>query len=174
MRSGTSPVGPPAVGPPADIADEPPWGRNRWGRPRWGPVSRRRRWRQSQALRLAAVVLLGVAAWLAVRSVVPVPPDPGVATVVAVRALPLGSPVGADDVRVEARSASELPAGALDRAEAAVGQVVSGPVLVGEVVTTARFRGASQLAGLSPGLVAVSVPVDDDALLATLRPAMKV
>jgi hypothetical protein len=137
-------------------------------------VSRRRRWRQSQALRLAAVGLLGIAAWLAVRSVVPATPDPGVATLVAVRELPMGSTVGADDVRVVVRPVAQRPAGALDRAEAAIGQVVSGPVLVGEVVTTARFRGANQLAGLSPGLVAVSLPLDDTTMLATLHPAMSV
>ena len=163
-----------ATGPPAESSDEPLWGRNRWGRPRWGPVSRRRRWRQSQVLRLTAVALLGLAAWLAVRAVVPAPPDPGVATLVAVRELPLGSTIGADDVRVEARPEAQRPAGALDRTEAAVGQVVSGPVLVGEVLTTARFRGASQLSGLSPGVVAVSLPLDDGALLSTLRPAMSV
>ena len=48
------------------VADQrdPPWGRTRWGRPRWGPVSRRRRWRQSQMLRLVAVALVAVATWL--------------------------------------------------------------------------------------------------------------
>ena len=167
-RSATSATGPPE-GP-----GEPLWGRNRWGRPRWGPVSRRRRWRQSQALRLTAVVLLGLAAWLAARSVVPAPPDPGLATVVAVRQLPLGSTVGADDVRVEARPVAQRPTGALDSVDAAVGQVVAGPVLVGEVVTTARFRGTSQLVGMSPGVVAVSLALDDSALLTTLRPAMSV
>ena len=75
---------------------------------------------------------------------------------------------------MESRPVDQRPTGALDRADAAIGQVVSGPVLAGEVVTTARFRGASQLAGLSPGLVAVSLPLSDGALLATLRPAMSV
>jgi len=49
--------------------------------------------------------------------------------------------------------------------------VVSGPVLAGEIVTAARFRGATQLAGLAPGFVAVSLPVADGVLLGTLRPA---
>lgn len=163
-----------AATPTSDGSDEPPWGRNRWGRPRWGPVSRRGRWRQSVVLRLTAVVLVGVAAWLTVRVMAPAPMDPGVPTLVVVRELPLGTTVAADDVRVEARPVAQRPAGALDRAEAAIGQVLAGPVLVGEVVTTARFRGTAQLAGLSPGVVAVSLPLDDGALLATLRPAMSV
>jgi hypothetical protein len=49
--------------------------------------------------------------------------------------------------------------------------VVSGPVLAGEIITSARFRGATQLAGLAPGFVAVSLPVSDGVLLGTLRPA---
>ena len=117
---------------------------------------------------------MGVAAWLTVQVLAPAPVDPGIPTRVVVRELPLGTTVGADDVRVEARPVAQRPAGALDRAEQAIGQVVSGPVLVGEVVTTARFRGSGQLSGLSPGLVAVSLPVDDGALLSTLRPAMSV
>jgi Flp pilus assembly protein CpaB len=125
-------------------------------------------------VRLTAAVLLGLAAWLTVRAVTPAPADPGLPTLVAVHELPLGATVGADDVRLEARPEGVRPAGALDRADAAIGHVVSGPVLVGEMITTARFRGAAQLAGLSPGLVAVSLPLDDAGLLATLGPAMSV
>ena len=41
----------------------------------------------------------------------------------------------------------------------------------GEIVTTARFRGATQLAGLGPGFVAVSLPLSDPVLLGSVRPA---
>jgi hypothetical protein len=118
-----------------------------------------------------AAVLVGLAAWLTVGAVIPQPADPGVPTVVAARDLALGSTVSADDLRVERRPEAQRPAGSLADPGAAVGQVVSGPVLAGEIVTPARFRGASQLVGLAPGLVAVSLPVTDPILLTTLRPA---
>ena len=164
--SGSAPA-PSSVEEPRD----PPWGRTRWGRPRWGPVSRRRRWRQSQVLRIVAAALVCVAAWLTVGALVPQPADPGVSTVVCVRDLALGSTVTADDLRVERRPEAQRPAGALADSGAAVGQVLSGPVFAGEIVTSARFRGSGQLAGLSSGLVAVSLPVADSVLLTTLRPA---
>jgi pilus assembly protein CpaB len=155
----------------AEKPREPPWGRTRWGRTRWGPVSRRRRWRQNQALRIVAAALVGLAAWLTVGAVIPQPADPGVPTVLAGRNLALGSTVTADDLLVERRPEAQRPAGALADPGAAVGQVVSGPVLAGEIVTPGRFRGPGQLAGLGPGLVAVSLPVTDPVLLTTLRPA---
>ena len=155
----------------AEEPREPPWGRTRWGRPRRGPVSRRRRWRQSQVLRIVAAALVGVAAWLTVGAMVPEPADPGVPTVVAARDVALGSTVTANDLRVEPRPAAQRPAGALADPAAVVGQVVSGPVVAGEIVTQARFRGTGQLTGLAPGLVAVSLPVTDPVLLTTLRPA---
>jgi Flp pilus assembly protein CpaB len=166
MGSGSAPA-PSRAGEPRD----PPWGRTRWGRPRRGPVSRRRRWRQSQVLRFVAAALVGVAAWLTVGAVTPQPTDPGLPTVVAGRDLALGSTVTADDLRVERRPEAQRPPGALADPGAVVGQVVSGPVLAGEMVTPPRFRGASQLVGLAPGLVAVSLPVTDPVLLTTLRPA---
>lgn len=122
-------------------------------------------------MRVVAAAMVGLAAWLALSAMLPKPVDPGVPTVVAARDLALGSTVAARDVRVERRVAAERPGGALDDVGAAVGQVVSGPVTAGEIVTTARFRGAGQLVGLSPGFVAVSLPVPDHVLLATLRPA---
>ena len=161
----------PAGGATGGDQRDPPWGRTRWGRPRWGPVSRRRRWRRSQAVQLVAVALVAVAAWVTVSALLPTPVDPGVATVVAVHDVALGSTLTAADVRVERRRADERPAGALDDVSAGLGQVVSGPVLAGEIVTSARFRGATQLAGLAPGFVAVSLPVADGVLLGTLRPA---
>ena len=122
-------------------------------------------------MRLGAVALVAVAAWLVVRAVLPVPPDPGVPTLVMAHDRPLGSTLTADDLRVERRAPDERPAGALEEVGAAVGEVVSGPVQAGEIVTTARFRGAAQLAGLGPGSVAVSLPLSDPVLLASLRPA---
>jgi hypothetical protein len=55
-----------------------------------------------------------------------------------------------------------------------VGQVLAGPVLSGEIVTTARFRGSGALAALAAGALAVSLPVDDSGLVAALRPGDRV
>ena len=118
-----------------------------------------------------AAALVGLAAWLTVGAVLPKPADPGVPTVVAARDVALGSTVTADDLRVERRPEAQRPTGALADPGPAVGQVVSGPLLAGEIVTPARFRGTGQLTGLAPGLVAVSLPLTDPVLLATLRPA---
>ncbi len=121
-------------------------------------------------MQLAAVALVAVAVWVTVSALIPTPADSGVATVVAIQDVALGSTLTAADLRVERRRADERPVGALDDVSRGVGQVVSGPVLAGEIVTSARFRGASQLAGLAPGFVAVSLPVADGVLLGTLRP----
>jgi Flp pilus assembly protein CpaB len=122
-------------------------------------------------LRLAAVALVAVATWLVVRALLPEPVDPGLPTVVMAHDRSLGSTLTADDLRVERRVADERPAGAFESVGAAVGQVLSAPMLAGEIVTTARFRGAAQLAGLGLGFVAVSLPLSDPVLLASLRPA---
>lgn len=148
------------------------------GRPgsgrRWGPVSRRGRWRRSQALRAAAALLFGTAVWLVAAPLLPHPSVAATPVVVAARALALGETLTSADLRTEEMTADEVPPGALREVAAGVGQVTSGPVLVGEVVTTARFRGPSQLAGMPSGHVAVSVPVLDAALLGSLRPADEV
>lgn len=140
-------------------------------RRRWGPVSRRGRWRQTRALRVVCAILLGMAVWWGGSAVLPKPADPGVPTVVAAHDLALGTELTAEDVRVEPRPSRQVPSGALTASAAAVGHVVSGPVLAGEVVTTARFRGPGQLTALPAGSVAVSVPLSDDALVSVLRPA---
>jgi Flp pilus assembly protein CpaB len=120
---------------------------------------------------VAAVLLVGLAAWLALTAALPHPVEVGVSTVVAARDLALGTTVAAGDLRVERRGAAERPEAALAEVGPAVGQILSGPVLAGEIVTPARFQGPAQLAGLSPGSVAVSLPVPDQVLLAMVRPA---
>jgi Flp pilus assembly protein CpaB len=122
-------------------------------------------------LRAVAVIMLGVAAWLTVSALRPHQVEPGVPTVVATRDLPLGSALTAEDLRVEQRRVGERPETAFADVGSAVGQVLSGPVLAGEIVTPVRFRGPPQLAGLTPGLLVVSVPVPDPILLGTIRPA---
>lgn len=120
---------------------------------------------------MVAVGLVAVAAWLTLSAVLPRAADPGTSTVVMAHDLPLGSTLTVDDLRLERRPTEQRPAGAFQDTTAAVGQVLSGPVLAGEIVTAARFRGAGQLAGLPPGSVAVSLPLSDPTLLGSLRPS---
>lgn len=140
-------------------------------RRRWGPVSRRGRWRQTRALRVVSAVLLGVAVWWGGSAVLPKPADPGVPTVLAAHDVALGTELTAEDVRIEPRPSGLRPSGALTQQEAAVGHVVSGPVLAGEIMTAARFRGPGQLAALPATSLAVSVPLSDTSLVGVLRPA---
>ncbi|MEO3936358.1 SAF domain-containing protein [Dermatophilaceae bacterium Soc4.6] len=132
-------------------------------------TTRRAAWRRAQARRVVAAVLAGAATWLVVSAVAPRPVDSGVSVVVAAHDLALGARVGADDVRVESRPGSQRPASALAGPADALGQVTAGPVGVGEVLTTSRFRGAASLTGLSPALVAMSIPLVDEGLLVDLR-----
>ncbi|MDQ2757037.1 MAG: SAF domain-containing protein [Actinomycetota bacterium] len=115
-----------------------------------------------------SALLAGTATWLVVSAVVPHPVEAGVPVVVVVHDLALGARVGADDVRLERRPASERPLSAVPRMVDAVGQVTAGPVGEGELLTTTRFRGPAALAGLAPARVAVSIPLVDDGLLPVL------
>ncbi len=135
------------------------------------PLSRRDRWHRTVAARVVSALLAGASLWLVASALVPRAPDPGVPVLVATRDLALGQTLGAGDVRLEHRPEAYVPGGALHAVEPATGQVLGGPMLTGEVVTTSRFRGSGALTGLAPGTLAVSVPVGDPGLLATLHPA---
>jgi Flp pilus assembly protein CpaB len=140
-------------------------------RPVRRPLSRRGRWRRTIAARVISALLAGTALWLVASAVLPRAPDPGVPVLVATRDVGLGETVSAADVRVDRRPEAYRPSGALSSADPAVGRVLSGPVMAGEVLTPARFRGAGSLTGLPDGSVVVSVPVGDTGLAATLHPA---
>jgi Flp pilus assembly protein CpaB len=140
-------------------------------RPPRRALSRRERWHRTVAARVVSALLAGTALWLVASALVPKAPDPGVPVLVATHDLALGHRVGGGDLRLERRPEAYVPSGALRAVEPAVDQVLGGPVLAGEIVTTARFRGSGSLAALPPGTLAVSVPVGDPGLVATLRPA---
>ncbi len=122
-------------------------------------------------LRLVSAALAGLAVWFVVAPLLPRVAEVGVEIVVTTRDLPIGATLGPGDLTVERRLPGQVPAGAVHRPSDAVGRVTSGPVLGGELVTTARFRGPAQLAALPVGLLAVSVPVVDSGLMRDLRPA---
>lgn len=149
-------------------------GSRRLHRPWRTPPSRRGRWRRSRLARLGAALLAGTAVWVVAAPLLPQHPERGRPVVVAAHDLPIGTALTVDDLEVQRVDESVGSAGALSRVEEAAGHVTSGPILAGEMVTLARFRGPGQLSGLSAGHVAVSVPVADAGLLGSLRPADQV
>lgn len=128
-------------------------------RPDW---SRTRAARQAAAA--ALVVLAALAAWR---------DDPrGDHTVVVVASADLspGVALTRDDVRLESRSAAELPDGAQTDIDAVLGATVAGPSRRGEVVTDVRLLGprlAESSAG--PGARIVPLPLADAAVLDLIR-----
>ncbi len=140
-------------------------------RPARRPLSRRGRWRRTLAARVVSALLAATALWLVASALLPKAPDPGVPVLVAARDVGLGETLSAADVRVDRRPEAYRPAASLTSADFAVGRVLSGPVMAGEVLTPARFRGVGALTGLAAGSLAVSVPVGDVGLAASLRPA---
>ena len=134
-------------------------------------TSRRARWRRTRAARLLSAVLAGAAVWLIASQVLPHEPEIGDPIVVVARAVPIGATLTDADLRIERRLTDQRPAESLTRAGAAVGRTAAGPLSEGEVLTPARLQGAAQLAGLPAGRVAVSVPLVESGLLASIRPA---
>ncbi|MDQ2783116.1 MAG: SAF domain-containing protein [Actinomycetota bacterium] len=135
------------------------------------PVSRHRLWRRALLMRLVSATLAGLAVWFVVAPLLPRSAEVGVEIVVTTRDLPIGATLAPGDVTVELRPPGHVPTGAVHRSSDAVGRVTSGPVLGGELVTTARFRGPARLGALPAGLLAVSVPVVDTGLMRDLRPS---
>lgn len=136
-----------------------------------GSRTRRAAWQRTKARRVVSATLAGAAVWLLGAQLVPHPVEVGVPVVVVARALPIGTTVTGSDLRIELRPSSERPDGALTSAAETVGRISAGPLTVGEVLTSGRFAGPGLLAGLPPGLVALSIPLLDPGLLSSVHPA---
>jgi len=111
------------------------------------------------------VILAGIAA---------LRPDPGDQrsdVVVAAHDLSPGLTLSAADVKIEKRSAANIPDGAQTNVDTLVGATLAGPTRRGEVLTDVRVLG-SQLAGLTAGPDARVVPLhlSDAAVLDLIRP----
>ncbi|OBF19740.1 SAF domain-containing protein [Mycobacterium sp. ACS4331] len=120
-----------------------------------------------RARRLAAAGLVLLAGVAVVRD----NPDADLTTVViAARDLTPGTPVSADDLHVESRSAATLPDGAQVETATVLGATVAGPVRRGEVLTDVRLLG-SRLAESATGPDARIVPLHlaDNAVLDVIR-----
>lgn len=119
--------------------------------------------------RLIAASLAAVAVLSAFRTLAPPPPDT-VEVLVAVRDLPSGTLLGADDLVARAFPTSLAPSGA---ATAPTGRVLAAPVGRGEVVTDVRTVGPG-LARAEPGRTIVPVRLPDAGMAALLRPGDEV
>jgi Flp pilus assembly protein CpaB len=122
--------------------------------------------RTARARRLAAGLLVVLAGVAALR---PDATDVQREVAIATRDLSPGTPLTADDVRIENRSAATLPDGAHTDL-AIIGSTLAGPARRGEVLTDARVLGP-RLAGLSAGRDARVVPLHlaDAAVLDLIR-----
>ncbi|MGE5694911.1 MAG: SAF domain-containing protein, partial [Candidatus Sericytochromatia bacterium] len=95
------------------------------------------------ARRIAAAVLVVLAAVAALRSD---PDGDRVDAVVAVRDLPPGVLLTADDVRIEKRSATAVPDGLRSSVDGGVDATLAGPARPGELITHVRRRGPRRAA----------------------------
>lgn len=122
--------------------------------------------RTARARRLAAGLLVVLAGVAALR---PDARDVQREVAIAARDLSPGTPLTADDVHMENRSAATLPDGAHSDL-AIIGSTLAGPARRGEVLTDARVLGP-RLAGLSAGRDARVVPLHlaDAAVLDLIR-----
>lgn len=140
----------------------------------------RARWWRRHAVRhrrLAAAVLLAVAAALAVQALRPAP-TATTPVLVAAAALPAGHRLSAGDLTTAPMPPDVVPEAALGPGDLAVvtGEVLASPVGAGELVTASRTVGAGLLASAPPGTLAVPValgtPMPDGAVRAGDRVAV--
>jgi pilus assembly protein CpaB len=121
-----------------------------WRGPRRGPARRL----TQRHRRIAAAVLVGVAAAVCVEQLAP--PPPGVPVTVARHDLAVGRVLGAADLEVVHLPPSAVPAGVLD-AEALLGTRLASAVRAREPVTDVRVSGAGVASAVGAGQVAVAV-----------------
>ncbi|KRB43206.1 SAF domain-containing protein [Terrabacter sp. Root181] len=143
------------------------WG-SRWRRGRghaaWPDGPRRRRARRARWRRWAAAGLAALAVLVTVGTLRPAPAGgAGVPTVVMVRDVAAGEPIGADDVTVSVRPDGQRPVSALTTLDAVLGRSAAAPLTTREVVTPERLVGGDLLAGQPDDRVALGVPVLDAA-----------
>lgn len=131
-----------------------PWARGWW-------------WR-----RLAAAALLAVATALALLPA-KTTAHPTATVLVARRDLPPGWTIRPVDLSLETVDLSTAPAGALADLRGATGQLVTGAVRRGEILTDARLIGP-MLAGLAPDTAAVPIRLADAGIAELLRAGSRV
>lgn len=124
------------------------------------PGSRLQRTRRARLRRWVAAGLVGLAVAVGLSAVRPRGPvEPGLATVVASRAIAAGAVITPADVRVEIRRSDQRPESAAADLGAVVGRRTAAPIEARGVITDERLSGAGLLAGRTDGRVAMTVPV---------------
>lgn len=113
-----------------------------------------------------AALLTAAAVVTALPLLVPAPAATR-SVVAAAHDLTAGQSLTKDDLVTVALPAAVVPDGALTALDAAVGQVLSGPVRRGQPLTDVQLLGSGLLSG--PGLVEVPVRLADSASLALLH-----
>lgn len=132
--------------------------------------TRRAGWWRVRARRWLSALVAAIAAWLALATIAPPRDAPGQPVLVAARELAVGHRLTAADLEVQRRPADYRPDAALTAVDEAVGRVLAGPCLAGEVITPGRLHGTSVLDGLPAGQVAVALPVADVGVLSAVQP----
>lgn len=124
--------------------------------------------RTTAARRAAAGALVVLAAFVALR---PDPDSDQVDVVVAAHDLPAGNQLGADDVRIEKRSAATVPDGTHAGLDAVAGATLASPARRGEILTDVRILGPRHSeAVVGPRGRIVPVQLADAAILDLIRP----
>lgn len=118
--------------------------------------------------RLLAALLAGATVFMVVHLLAP-PPAASTSVLVARHDLAAGGSLQADDVHVVAMPPTVVPAGALTSMGEAVGRTVTGPVGVGEIITSTRLVGPSWVTGLGAGRVAALARMADADAVGLLR-----
>jgi len=118
--------------------------------------------------RLLAAVSAAAAVYFALVALSPTP-APTVAVLAAARDLPGGVALGGADVRTVNLPAELVPAGAVKAATEVGGRILAAPTRSGEPLTDARFVSPGLAGGLSSGLVAYPLRLDDAEVAALLR-----
>lgn len=119
--------------------------------------------------RVGAAGLVGLAGYAALAALAPDPEPVGIPVLVAVRDLPAGHRLTAEDLRTEHRPTDQVPAEPVTRLAGALEQVLTSSVLGGEPLAQARLRGGGLLAGQPVGTLAVPVPVLDPGVAQVVR-----
>ena len=176
-RGRSTPCGPPLLGrgtgsygavmattasPPAWLTGLPPPARRL---PAGRPARRRRvPWRWVRLV--AAALCLGVAGWLAVRLLAPPPPPHTV--LVAVRDLPAGHTLLADDLTAVRVGDPLRPVDAVTDPQAVLGRSLAHPLSAAQVLTGSML---SVVSAFGAEERAVHVPITDPGALRALHPA---
>jgi Flp pilus assembly protein CpaB len=135
-----------------------------------------RSWPRALAVRRALAVGLIIAAGVLALRPAAAEGSPTVDVLVAAHDLPPGGTLGPADVSVRRMPGRLAPAGALPRADAALGHILDGPVRAGEPITDVRLLGTADtsMSTSDPNAASVPVRLSDPGIAELLHPGTRV